>query len=46
MIRPNEAREDTILFPALKGIVSDHEYDLMGEDFEKKEQQLFGKASS
>jgi hemerythrin-like domain-containing protein len=43
MYRPHEAREDTILFPAFKKIVSSHEYDSLGEDFEKKEQQLFGK---
>jgi hemerythrin-like domain-containing protein len=42
MYEPHEAREDTILFPALRSIVSDTEYDAMGEDFEKKEHQLFG----
>ena len=31
-----------VLFPALHGIVRAHEYDSLGEDFEKKEQQLFG----
>ena len=41
-IDPHAAREDTVLFPALHGIVSAHEYDSLGEDFEKKEQQLFG----
>ena len=43
MYRPHEAREDTILFPALHSIVSKNEYDAMGEDFEKKEHELFGK---
>lgn len=43
MYRPHEAREDTVLFPALRSIVSAHEYDAMGEDFEKKEHDLFGK---
>jgi hemerythrin-like domain-containing protein len=42
MYRPHEAREDTVLFPAFRSIVSDHEYDSLGEDFEKKEDQLFG----
>ena len=42
MYRPHEAREDTVLFPAFRSIVSSHEYDALGEDFEKKEDQLFG----
>jgi len=42
MYRPHAAREDTDLFPLLKGLVSAHEYDAMAEDFEKKEHQLFG----
>jgi hemerythrin-like domain-containing protein len=42
MYRPHEAREDSVLFPALKSIVSGNEYDAMGEDFEKKEHELFG----
>ncbi|MBX7246615.1 MAG: hemerythrin domain-containing protein [Candidatus Sumerlaeaceae bacterium] len=42
MYRPHEAREDTILFPAFKSIVSPHEYAALGEDFEDKEHQLFG----
>jgi hemerythrin-like domain-containing protein len=44
MYRPHEAREDTVLFPAFRRIVSGHEYASLGEDFEKKEHQLFGKA--
>ena len=43
MYRPHEAREDTILFPAFRKLVSRHEYDSMGEEFEKNEQKLFGK---
>lgn len=43
MYRPHAAREDTVLFPALHDIVSRREYDAMGEDFEKREHQLFGK---
>ena len=42
MYRPHEAREDTVLFPAFRSIVSAHEYDALGEDFEKKEDALFG----
>jgi len=43
MYRPHEAREDTILFPAFRKIVSKHEYDSLGEEFEKNEHKLFGK---
>jgi hemerythrin-like domain-containing protein len=42
MYRPHEAREDTVLFPAFKKIVSIHEYDSLGEEFEKNEHKLFG----
>jgi hemerythrin-like domain-containing protein len=42
MYRPHAAREDTELFPLLRGIVSAQEYDAMAEDFEKKEHELFG----
>lgn len=42
MYRPHAAREDTDLFPLLRGLVSAHEYDAIAEDFEKKEHQLFG----
>lgn len=42
MYRPHEAREDTVLFPALRSIVSAHEYAALGDDFEKKEDELFG----
>ncbi len=42
MYRPHEAREDTIIFPALRDLVSKHEYDALGEDFEKREHQMFG----
>jgi hemerythrin-like domain-containing protein len=43
MYAPHEAREDTVLFPALHEIMSAHEYGALGEEFEKKEHQLFGK---
>jgi hemerythrin-like domain-containing protein len=42
MYRPHEAREDTVLFPALHEIVSKHEYDAMGEQFESIERKTFG----
>jgi hemerythrin-like domain-containing protein len=42
MYEPHEAREDTVLFPALRTIVTPNEYDALGEDFEGKEHQLFG----
>jgi hemerythrin-like domain-containing protein len=42
MYRPHEAREDTVLFPALRSIVSANEFDSMGEEFEDKERELFG----
>jgi len=42
MYRPHEAREDTVLFPAFRTIVSAHEYGALGDDFEKKEDELFG----
>lgn len=33
MYNPHEAREDTVLFPAFRKIVSPHEFDALGEDF-------------
>ncbi|HEX8043590.1 MAG TPA: hypothetical protein VF496_08360, partial [Candidatus Deferrimicrobium sp.] len=39
---PHEAREDTVLFPAIRRIVSTHEYAALGEKFEEKEHRLFG----
>jgi hemerythrin-like domain-containing protein len=42
MYNPHEAREDTVLFPALRKIVTGNEYDALGEQFEDKEHQLFG----
>ncbi len=43
MYAPHAAREDTVLFPAFKKLVSAKEYDALGDEFEDKEQQLFGK---
>ncbi len=42
MYNPHEAREDTVLFPALRKIVTGNEYDALGERFEDKEHELFG----
>lgn len=42
MFRPHEAREDTILFPEFKKLISKEEYDRLGDVFEDKEHQLFG----
>ena len=41
MNSPHEAREDTVLFSAFRGIVSANEFDSLGE-VEKKEDELFG----
>ena len=42
MYRPHEAREDTVLFPAFRKLVSRHEYNSLGEEFENNEHKLFG----
>jgi len=42
MYRPHEAREDTVLFPELHKIVSEHEFDALGEQFENNEHKQFG----
>lgn len=42
MYRPHEAREDTVLFPAFRKLVSKNEYDSLGEEFENNEHKLFG----
>jgi hemerythrin-like domain-containing protein len=43
MYRPHKAREDTVLFPAFHSIVLPNEFDSLGEAFEDKEEELFGK---
>jgi hemerythrin-like domain-containing protein len=43
MYRPHAAAEDTVLFPAFRSIVSPGEFDELGEKFEDREEQLFGK---
>ncbi len=42
MYRPHEAREDTVLFPKLREVVSANEFDAMAEDFERDEHRRFG----
>jgi len=42
MYRPHEAREDTVLFPALGKIVPAKRLKELGEQFEKEEDRLFG----
>lgn len=43
MYRPHEAREDTVLFPAFQALVPAKEYRALGEQFEAREHQLFGR---
>ena len=42
MYRPHEAREDTVLFPALHQIISAGRMKELGEQFDKEEERLFG----
>jgi hemerythrin-like domain-containing protein len=42
MYRPHEAREDTVLFPALHRLVPAREMRELGERFEHEEDRLFG----
>jgi hemerythrin-like domain-containing protein len=42
MYEPHEAREDTVLFPALRKLVSENEYDALGEQLERNERRIFG----
>ena len=42
MYRPHEAREDTVLFPALHDVVSAARMRELGEQFEQEEDRLFG----
>ena len=43
MFNPHEAREDTVLFPAFRRLVTAQEFNALGEEFEKREHQLFGR---
>jgi hemerythrin-like domain-containing protein len=42
MYRPHEAREDTVLFPALYKVIGAKRVKELGEQFEKEEHRLFG----
>ena len=42
MYRPHAAREDTVLFPAIRGLMTAKEFDELGDQFEEKEHKLFG----
>ncbi|MBO9541436.1 hemerythrin domain-containing protein [bacterium] len=42
MYEPHAAREDTVLFPAFRSVVTPKEYDQYGDIFEDKEKALFG----
>lgn len=42
MYRPHAAREDTVLFPEFREMLSGKEYKELGERFENKEHVLFG----
>lgn len=44
MYRPHEAREDTVLFPVFQSLISAKEYHELGERFEDREHELFGKS--
>ncbi len=44
MYRPHEAREDTVLFPQVRGLMSEKEFKELGEYFEQSEHALFGEA--
>ena len=43
MYRPHAAREDTVLYPAFRTVISPKEFLDLGEKFEAKEEKLFGK---
>jgi len=42
MYRPHEAREDTVLFPALHRLIPERQYRALGDRFERREHELFG----
>jgi hemerythrin-like domain-containing protein len=42
MYRPHAAREDTVIFPAFRGVVGRKGYQELGEQFEDREHELFG----
>ena len=44
MYEPHEAREDTVVFPALRDVVPPKEFRELAERFEDEEHQRFGQA--
>ena len=42
MYRPHAAREDTVLFPAFKKLLSAKQLDELGDKFEEEENRRFG----
>jgi hemerythrin-like domain-containing protein len=42
MYEPHAAREDTVLFPAFRSVITPKQYDAYSDLFEDKEHQLFG----
>lgn len=44
MYEPHEAREDTVVFPALRGVVSAQRFAELGDIFEEEEHRRFGTA--
>jgi hemerythrin-like domain-containing protein len=42
MYGPHAAREDTVLFPAFRELLTGEEYARLGDVFEKKEREMFG----
>ncbi len=41
MYEPHAAREDTVLFPAFRKLLTPKELDELGDEFEKRERQMF-----
>ena len=42
MFRPHQAREDTVLFPMIRSLISEKEFKDLSEKFEDREHELFG----
>lgn len=42
MYRPHEAREDTVLFPQVRSLLTDKDFKELGKKFENLEHRLFG----
>ena len=43
MYRPHEAREDTVLFPKIRSLISNEEFEKLSNTFEDFEDKMFGK---